>query len=443
MKRELPLNTRITHRYDDIDISDAGFKRLIDIASWNGATPTFTRRGRGSWERLEAPISLRSDPSRRYYAAKMKGVGLWNPTMPGDAAYSNKLHDGAGEQPVPPLTDLLEYLVTYPHFGIANDGEYRFAYSSASPIGGIVHERAHREYWAAERLVAHGVPTIAPLAVLEYPGLDFQGQPMGAVITLSPGTAPYRISEVLFGAAMERGADPGFDAHYDRMRACLGIEGDPDDERVRLTVICRLAKEAGRLLHEFSMAELYRYSGDWGNFVYSEEERQLFLIDLDSVQDLNNLPPAIRPLQVWRDIASAVYRMTAKIGYPTALGRYTIDNLLAFDPIAALLSGYFTEVPEAELRTISAKLWRYFLPHLMLLNKHRQAILTEWDGDRRKSYKMDHDLFYILALTLLRPLFARAPVGAKYPGDITEDEMFGKAERFLGDRAQYFHYLLR
>jgi len=442
MKMQLPLDYELTHRFEDLDIADAQFKRLVDTASWNGITPTFTRRGRGSWEILDAPISLKSDPSRRFHAAKLKGVGLWNPTIPGDSAYSNKLADNEGEQPVPPMTDLLEYLITYPHFGISNDGEYRFAYSSASPIGGIVHERAHREYWAAERLVQHGVPTIAPLCVVEYEGLKFQDQPMGAVITLSPGTAPYRISEILFGAAMERGADPGFDAHYDRVREDLGVEGGPGDERVRLEVICKLAGQAGKLLHDFSMAELYRYSGDWGNFVYSEEEKHLFLIDLDSVQDINHLPETVRSLQVWRDIASAVYRMTAKLGYPTALGQYTIDNLLEFDPISALLAGYFSEVPETELRKVSGKLWCYFIPHMMLLNKHRDAILTEWDGDRRKSYKMDHDLFYILALTLLQPLFARSPVGAKYPSTITEADMLGKAERFLGERSQYLRYLL-
>lgn len=431
MKMHKPLEYRITHQFDGIDISQGELKRLLDIASWNGATPTFTRRGRGSWEALLSPVTLKAGLGTRYHAAKLKGVGLWNPVLPGDSAYSNKLHDGAGDEPVPPLTDLLEYLVTYPHFGISREGEYCYAYSSASPIGGIVHERAHREYWAAERLVAHNVPTVAPLMVLEYDAaLQFQGQPMGAVITLSPGSSPYRISEMLFGAALERDSDPDFDRHYDAVRNSLKINGDPEDERVRLEVIVALAREAGRLLHDFSMAGLYRYSGDWGNFVYSEEARQLFLIDLDSVQDLDSLPEAVRPMQVWRDIASAVYRMVAKIGYPTALGRYNLDNLLEFDPITALLSGYFSDIPEMEIRPVAQRLWGYFIPHLGLLTKHRAAILNEWDGERRKSYKMDHDLFYILALTSLRPLFERSAVGRKYSSPITHDDMMGKAARF-------------
>jgi hypothetical protein len=443
MNMHQKLNYQITHRFDGLDIGEDEVRRLLNIASWNGAVPHFNRRGRGSWEMLSAPVALKDDPSRTYHAAKLKGVGLWNPVMPGDAEYSNKLHDDAGNDPVPPLTDLLEYLVTYPHFGVSAEGEYKFAYSSPSPIGGIVHERAHREFWSSERLVKAGVPTIAPLAVIQYDeSLRFQGEPMGAVITLSPGVAAYRISEILFGSAMERGSDPKFDAHYDDIREALGVEGDPDDERVRLRVICALARQAGKLLHDFSLAEMYRYSGDWGNFVYSVESRALFLIDLDSVQDLNGLPEAVRPMQVWRDLASAIYRMVAKIGYPTALDKYTLDNLLEFDPIAAKIQGYFPEIPEEEIRAVSRRMWSYFIPHLFLLKKHRYAIRHEWDGDRRKSYKMDHDLFYIVALTCLRPLFERSPVGRKYPSTITEADMWGKAERFLGERMEYFAWLM-
>lgn len=443
MTTQTPLKYRITHQYDGMDISETEFSRLLDIASWNGARPNFVRRGRGSWETLMSDVSLKNNPDTRFYAAKLKGVGLWNPKSDDDGAYSNLLHKDSGQEPVPPLTDLLEYLVTYPHFGISNGAEYQYAYSSASPIGGIVHERAHREFWAAQRLVEHSVPTIAPLAVIEYDEtLQFQGEPMGAVITLAPGLAPYRISEVLFGAAMERGSDPGFDQHYDEMRKCLNIDGDPDDERVRLAVICALAKEAGKLIHDFSLTGMFRYSGDWGNFVYSTEEKQLFLIDLDSVQDISVLPGPAQAMQVWRDIVSTAYRMVGKIGYPTALGKYTINNLLEFDPIAALLSGYFVNVPEAELRAASRRLWGYFIPHLSLLNKHKETILRPETGDGRKDYKMDHDLFYILGMTILQPFFARSEIGEKYPNDITPDDMWQKAEAFLGDRFEYFAYLM-
>jgi hypothetical protein len=437
------LNHRITHRYDGLDIPEAEVIRLLDIATWhNGAVPTFTRPGRGAWETLQRPASLKSSPELGFTAAKLKGVGLWNPRASGGGEFGNKLHDGATDEPVPPLTDVLEYLLTYPHFGIGKDGEYTFAYSAPSPIGGIVHSRAHREYWAAERLIDHGVPSIAPLAVVEYEDLAFQGQPMGAAITLSPGIAPYRIGELLWGSGLSPGSDPAYDKHYAEMREALGIDGDPNDERVRLRVICELARQAGKLIHDFTMSGMYRYSGDWGNFVYSVERAQLFLIDLDSVQDLDALPEQLRPLQAWRDIVSSVYRMLAKFGYPTALDKFTLDNLMTYDPVTAILQGYFADVPVEELRKVSHRLWGYFVPHLFLLKKHKDAIRNEWDGDRRKSYKMDHDLFYVLGMTCLQPLFERTPVGRKYPGALSEKDMWGKAERYLGNRFEYFNYLM-
>ncbi len=438
------LNAQITHSYPGFAISDTETARLIDIAVWNNKVPLFMRPGRVAWHLLEEDVSLKADSSVHYCAAKLKGVGLWNPKS-SSSHFSTTLHkDGYSLEAVPPLTDVLEYLVTYPHMGINNEGEYMFAYSSPSPIGGIVHDRAHLEYWAAKRLIENGVPSIAPLAVLQYgDSLQFKGQPMGAVITLSPGVASFRISEVLFGAALERGSDPEFDAHFDAMRESLDIEGDPNDERTRLKVISKLARQAGKLIHDFSMSGMYRYSGDWGNFIYSVERNELFLVDLDSVQDIDNLPAPARPLQVLRDIASSVYRMTAKFGYPTALDKYTLNNLLEFDPIAELLRGYFIDIPEEEIKTVSRRLWNYFIPHLLLLKKNTDDIRNHWSGDRRKSYKMDHDLFNILALTSLQPLFAKTEIGKKYAADIiSENDMFKKAEHFLGGRYEYFNYLM-
>lgn len=435
------LDYRITHRYQGLDISDGEIDRLLDIACWNDVTPTFARPGRVAWHTLHEDVKLTANPALRYQAAKLKGVGLWNPKLPG--RYSGKLHDNYSDEPVPPLLEVWEDLLTYPHMGINKDGEYMFAYSAPCPIGGILHDRAYLEYWAAERLIEHGVPTIAPLAVIQYgESLQFEGRPMGAAITLSPERSWYRISEVLYGAALNRGSNPDVDAYYDAMRESFDIDGDPDDEKTRLRVINELARQEGKLIHDFSMAGLYRYSGDWSNFHFSTERGEVFLIDLDSVQDMESIPESQRAMQAWRDLSTTVYRMIAKIAYPTALDKYTLDNLLAHDPVTELLCGYFGDIPADEFRPISRRLWNYFIPHLFLLKKHTDAIRGQWTSERRKSYKMDHDIFYIMTLTLLQPLFARSDIGKKYPSHLTEGDMWGKAERYLGDRFQYFTYLM-
>jgi hypothetical protein len=439
------LDYRVTHRYSGLNISDSEVNRLLDIASWNEKVPAFPRPGRGAWHALDQEATLKADPALQFQAAKLKGVGLWNPSQPGRCTEgNNKLHDGEfSDAPIPPLTDELEYLMTYPHIGFNKEGEYAFVFSSPSPVGGILHERAYLEFWAAERLIDCGVPSIAPLAVIEYgQSLQFKGKPMGAVITLSPEIAPYRISEVLFGSALTRGSDPGFDRYYDKMREALNIAGDPEDEAVRLQVICALARQAGKLIHDFSMTGMYRYSGDWGNFVYCVKRKELFLIDLDSIQDMESIAQPLRSLQAWRDLASSVYRMIAKIAYPTALDKYTLNNLMAHDPVHAFISGYFPDLPNVEIRAVSQRLWNYFIPHLFLIKKHRDAIRSEWSSDRRKTYKMDYDLFYILALTSLQPLLAKSDIGQKYPSQPTREEMWRKAERFLGERFEYFVYLM-
>ena len=58
---------------------------------------------------------------------------------------------------------------------------------------------------------------------------------------------------------------------------------------------------------------------------------------------------------------------------------------MEFDPITAKISGYFPDIPEEEIRPLSRRLWGYFIPHLFLLKKHREAIRNDWDGDRRKA----------------------------------------------------------
>lgn len=53
---------------------------------------------------------------------------------------------------------------------------------------------------------------------------------------------------------------------------------------------------------------------------------------------------------------------------------------------------------------------------------------------RRRSYKMDHDLFYVLTITSLFPFYRDSNLAATYTSDLTVDELLDKAERYLGDR---------
>jgi len=55
---------------------------------------------------------------------------------------------------------------------------------------------------------------------------------------------------------------------------------------------------------------------------------------------------------------------------------------------------------------------------------------------------MDHDLFYILALTTLYPLFQKSDIFKLYPSGLTEEKLLEKAKIYLGERYEYLLYLL-
>ena len=439
-----PLEYEVTHVYDGVNISKKELNRLLDIACWNKCKPNFKAPGRVAWEPLEEEVSLVDNPAYKFIAAKLKGVGLFNP--PSDKKFSGIISKDYSVEPSYPTTTTWDDLITYPHFGIADDGSYKFAYSHPSPVGGILHERAIVEYNVAKNMLEAGIPTIIPLAVIKYnDDFTFNGKPMGAVITLSVSASHLRASQALYSTAILRGTDQESDAYYDDMLATLGVDGDPTDEVTRLQVVNKIAGRLGKLIHQFSMKGFYRYSSEWSNFQYSAETDELLFIDLDSSRSMeaDNLPQFRRSLEAIRDLATVVYRSTAKMAYPTIIDKYTLNNVLKFNPILQILTNYFPEAAVEELEVVSKRLYNSFIPHWFQLKRYKKEIgNVEWDRERRKTYKMEHDLFYILIMTSLFPFFRESDIGQKY-GDCPSDELLmQRAKDYLGDRYEYFVYLM-
>ncbi len=439
------LTYEVTHVYDGVNISQKELNRLLAIASWDNRVPMFKAPGRVAWEPIEETITLKSNPDYTFRAAKLKGVGLYNP--PSDKKYSGIISEAYSHEPSYPTTTVWDDLITYPHFGIADDGHYKFAYSRPSPIGGILHERAIAEYNVAKEMLSVGIPTIVPLAVIKYgEEFQFEGKPMGAVLTLSVSTSPLRASQALYSAAIRRGENQEADAYYDNMQATLGVSGDPSDEETRLKVINIIAGRMGQMIKQFSMAGFYRYSSEWSNFQYSYETDELLFIDLDSsrLMEKDDLPRFRKSLEAMRDLATVIYRSTAKLAYPTIVEKYTLTNVLKYNPILQIISNYFPDAPQEELEKISRRLYNSFIPHWFQLKRYRDEIYNlKWDRVRRKTYKMEHDLFYILTITSLFPLFRQSDIGKKYPDCPTDTELLKRAEKYLGYRYEHFLYLLQ
>ncbi len=440
-RTKTPITIEVSHRYSGVDVDEETFQDLLDAIAWR-RKPRFLTRGRISRELLKRPAQVSGSTGARLPYAKMKGIGVFDPARLGK--HRDPILEAHSDEPQPPTTVHLDWTSTYPHIGFDSAGEYTFAFGSGAPIGGITHARALLEYENARTLHEHGVPTAVPLAVVRYPELIYRDQPMGASITLLPDPEPYRLSEILYLAACRPGHDPEADAYYHRVLNTLEIEGDPTLETTRLHAVQVLAYKIGALIRRWSESGLYRYSSEWSNFEFDFGTGEPLFTDLDSSRPLSELEGQHVPLQIMRDFATVVYRLLSKFGTPTNLNAYTLANLRTFDALVEALRGYFPKASLPELEGVSQKLWRAFIPHLCLLQRHRHAICAgEWSNERRRSYKLDHDLFYSLVITLTFPLFHASDLGAQYGANrLTQAGLLGKAKRYLGDRYEYLCYLM-
>lgn len=435
-----PLVYEITHLNPDVSISKSQLESLIAKASWDVA-PIMTSPGRCCWEVLDEPATCSYFPGLDLVSAKMKGIGFYNPKS------TEKVHGGVlandhAENTVPPSTTVLEGMLTFPHFGIDKDRNYAIKFSARTPLGGILHSRALCEYESAKTLSESSIPTIVPLAVLKYPELTFEGQPMGAAICLQPEKESTRLSGIQYSDT-NYGVCDEIDSFYDKIREELNIEGNPTQEETRLATINPLSLQIGQRLRQLSLSGLFRHSSEWSNFEYSFDAKSIYFTDLDSTLNLNTIAaPKDKILHVMRDLGTAVYRLVAKFGYPKSLGYYTLGNLLAYDPLCELLVGYFPEADKQELRKASQRLWRAFVPHFELLKRHKEEINGDWTRGDRQTYKMDNELFYVLTMQSTWQFYEQSELMKAYPTDVTYETLDNMAREFLKDRYDQLEYYL-
>ena len=433
------LKFTVTHRYTGTTISEQEWQYILEAATWQ-RMPAFSVRGRSAWHILREEVFLQSNPSYKLRAAKLKGIGVWNPVT--TAKNRDSLIVPESNTPRPPTTQPLHSFATYPHLGFNADQEYCIVLGKVAPVGGILHSRAVQEFENAKYLIEKGLPCIVPLGVVLYDEYTFNGQPMGAVISLSPCVEPYRVSEIKYGAVTRLGEDPKKDLYCKHILESLNVESNPASEVNRLNAINIIARKIGKIIHDFSISGLYRYSAEWGNFEYNFDNQNVVLTDLDSTCFTAALAPEFKTLQTIRDLGTLLYRTIAKFSTPQALSHYTLKNLLKFNPLAEVLAGYFPNADTDEIMKISHRLWHAFIPYYFTLKRYQSQIFDDWSQERRRSYKMPHDFFYILAITSVFDLFEKSDLMEKYPSDLTKDKFLVKAENYLGDQYEYFLYLL-
>ena len=435
----MAIDLEVTHFFDQVEIPEDEVGNILKIASWQ-ITPKFPYPGRTAWHVFKKPVYLKSDKERRFYAAKLKGIGVWNP---GNAHLYSGVHQPQGassETPIPPTTEEYKFTASIAHFGFTDDGCFQAVYSEPAPFGGILHRRAVQEYENTSWLLLREVPSVVPLLVVRLPdSYKFMNQDMGISVVLSEEIEPYRLHLIHFG---EGELTEQEHKYYTKLRQAIGISGDVCDENTRLQVINALTGKIGKLMHDFSAAGLYRYSGGWEDLQFCVKKKSLFLVDLDSSRSLTELTPRTKPLQILRDLSSSIHKLLNTFYYPTVMDKYTFSNLVDYDPVFEMLSAYFPASSEEKVKRASKRFWAFFAPHLFLMKRHRNQILSEWDYENRKSYKIDDDIFYSLAILNLFPLYCESDLNSIYPCECTMDDLRTRAQSFLGERYQYLSYLL-
>ena len=433
----MPIKLEITHFFEQVEIPEDELESLLGVASWQ-SEPQFPCPGRSAWYVFKKPVHLKNDKEKTFPAAKLKGVGVWNP---------EKFHLYSGvhgmpycDKPIQPTTEDYKFTSSIAHFGFTEEGYFKPVYSEPAPFGGILHRRAVQEYENSLRMLAQGVPAQVSLLVARLPACyKFMDEDMGIVVSLSEEIEPFRLHLIHFG---ENELTERENKYYTSLRQSFGIPGCFFDESTRLQTINALSGQIGKLLHDFSAAGFYRHSGGWEDLSFCLKNKRVFLADLDSNRYLAELTACTRPLQILRDLSSSIHKLLNMFYYPTLLDKYTFSTLVASDPVSQMLSAYFPASNPGKIKRVAARFWDYFAPHFFLMQRYRNQVLGECEPEIRKSYKMDDEIFFTLSMLNLFPLYGESDLNSFCPTDCTLGDLEERAQAFLGDRYQYVSYLL-
>lgn len=388
----------------------------LRYARWE-VPPPFKRPGRTGWASVEINGEI--------FTIKLKGVGLWNPS-------DTNLYGGVrglprSEQPLPPSSLPYQTKSDQSHFGFSPKGYFEMLRGASTPVGGILHSKAVSEFRCATALRLRQIPSIAPCAVVKYTDLRFEGNSMGAVISVAPDSYPFGLESILYYPVCR------YPAIYDFMeglRNSLGLPtGDINQATTRLETLEIIYKMIGRLIRSFSESGLYRHSGGLNNFFFSRQHATPYLSDLDSSLELGNIKLEIRWLQIARDICSVLHKLMLHLVSLVRVGNYTVNEVRRFDLVVSVLSGYFFEVKTHELTRFSEIIWKLWEQDL-----HTQVCGNSGRLERDGDFLVSRDVFYSICLIHLRRIYLRTTLVDFFPIFESEETITNRAATMLGNR---------
>jgi hypothetical protein len=426
-----PLAFEVILRADEPVLSARDREAIEQLVSWR-RTPAFAKPGRTAWHVLQDPVRAPGGgPMLR--AAKLKGVGAWNPADAGAGL------DGAGSHPTglvrPSVAEFAKTARTA-HFGVDAHGRFQDVHSEPAPFGAILLRRARQEYENARRLADAGVRSVVPGLLARYEGPGFHGEPLGAVVCLSPTASPQAL-DFLY----QRDPDPTPErrAHAHAVLEALGLPGEHSVATfVRAQAL--VAFRVGRALRRFAQAGLYRHSSAWDNFYFDPRTGDVCFTDLDSSRCLAELPAPVAGLQVLRDLAGALWRLPKQLCEAEVLGEFPLEAVLAEDALAATLAG-FLEIGLDEARRHVAPLWDHVVPGWFLMKRHGPAVAS-WSKAERKSHRIDRGIFCCLAILAVAEPYAARHEALGLPAAPSIAALRAAVRDHVGEQADYLDWLL-
>lgn len=276
-------------------ISPELLEALVKVASWEVLPPILNGK-RTAWVQPSEPVG-------RIRGISIKGVGL------------NK--DG---KVTPPKKE--RYDGIFDKQGFHPDGSPYRINELVEPVGGFSMAAALQEWEATLGANASGVHATTPLALAQYPNLEWEGTPMGVLILGSPNAHDMRL--------------------FDLMR--LGVKHPYvkdrlDPKETMGEFLCRVYRSIGidtAKLH--TKQKGHRLQPHSGNFSFDFEARRTIFNDLEQV-DAFTEPAPIQGLYMLEDIKFVI--STLKDSLVTLMIGRRIDLEEAREVIISFLCGYF------------------------------------------------------------------------------------------------------
>lgn len=359
---------------EKIILNSYDMEQILDIAEFRKRGINFSE-GRTCYYILKYPI-VHNGIS--YHSVKIKGCGFYSEgkdvILPGEKAFVRN----------------------EPHYGFDEYANAIEVYSDIAPFGGMVLSKAEREYKNFKILLENEVSTLLPVMLLKYKELSFNGERLGAVVSLCTERHPFRMYRLLWRSELISCEEENY---YNQILRSEGIRGNISNFQDKIKLIQRLSVKYTSEIHKFSDAKLFIHSGGWSNIQYNLQSHNIVLVDLDSSREMNEEVIRFYDLYTKRDLVSNIYRLLISLYNPNVISQFDQQNLMETNFVYYLLEGYFPESPELRVREVADEIMKFYINRCFNNIKKIEYKMNSIDENEVKALELSMFEFYKFCLS--------------------------------------------